>query len=176
MKIRLKIDRELLVSQMKFDPETGIGSWLARDNINLWDRSFNANLASKNIGTIGKSGYLNANFNGKRHSVHRLAWVYYYGEPPVGVIDHINGIKTDNRIVNLRDVSQSHNCQNRKVAATNNLSSGLLGVTWSKKSCKWQAQIGINGKLKYLGLFVDKYLAHEAYLSEKRKHHKGCTI
>jgi len=54
-----------------------------------------------------KIGYIIIKINRKDYQAHRLAWLYEYGNFPKQTIDHINRIKTDNRICNLRDVSQS---------------------------------------------------------------------
>ena len=112
--------------------------------------------------------------DGKRYFAHKIAWLIHYGEFPNGQIDHKNGIRDDNRIDNLRDVNNSVNAQNKRAKSNN--SSGLLGVSWMKSAKKWRAQIKTDKGIKYLGIFNSKDRAHEAYLQEKRKHHKGCTI
>ena len=99
----------------------------------------------------------------------------YYGEHPKGDIDHINGIKDDNRIENLRDVSKSVNLQNRKQAPKHS-SSGVLGVSWHEDCQKWRASIKIQGKKKYLGLFTSKEEAHQVYVAAKRQFHEGNTL
>ena len=98
-----------------------------------------------------------------------------YGEMPKQNIDHINGIRDDNRIENLRDVSQKINLQNKRNPNANSTSK-FLGVCWHKSRNKWQSQIAVNGKDKYLGLFETAELAHEAYLIAKRELHEGCTL
>ena len=60
-----------------------------------------------------KSGYIRINFKGNIVCAHRLAWVLHYGAWPVGVIDHINRDRADNRIVNLRDVTPTENARNK---------------------------------------------------------------
>ena len=56
----------------------------------------------KQVGSLHKHGYLHCKVGSKHYKVHRLAWFLYYGEFPKNDIDHINGIRTDNRIENLR--------------------------------------------------------------------------
>ena len=98
-----------------------------------------------------------------------------YGTWPENQIDHINGVRHDNRIDNLRDVLQSTNAQNqRKPSATNKC--GFLGVNFHKCSNRWIAQIHVQGKKKHLGLFDTPKEAHEAYVTAKRELHEGCTI
>lgn len=109
---------------------------------------------------------------------YRVAWALYYGDWPKGEIDHINGITSDDRIENLRDVTRSVNQQNIKKAMANKKSSKLLGVYKDnrKKKKKWRSSIMTNGVEKYLGLFSTEAEAHAAYIKEKRKMHDGCTI
>ncbi len=82
--------------------------------------------------------------------MHRLAWLYMYGEWPVGDIDHINGIRDDNRLINLRSVSRQENLRNRRTGRNN--TSGVMGVNWDKSLGKWRSSIGIGGKTKHLGV------------------------
>ncbi|MBD1229107.1 HNH endonuclease [Xenorhabdus griffiniae] len=83
--------------------------------------------------------------------IHRLAWLLYYGRWPSEFIDHINGDKSDNRIVNLREASNTENSWNSKMRKNN--SSGIKGVCWCKSKKKWVARIRIDGKRKTLGYF-----------------------
>jgi hypothetical protein len=127
-------------------------------------------------GYKNKNGYIVIGIKGKIFQAHRLAWLFVFGVFPDKEIDHINGIKTDNRISNLRNVSKIVNLQNIKKAFKHNLSSGLLGVSLVKKSGKYKSRININGKTKHLGCFDTAEEAHNKYLVEKRKYHSGCTI
>lgn len=103
------------------------------------------------LGGDNGGGYLRFRLNGKRCMVHRLAWLYVYGEMPDGGIDHINGDASDNRIENLRSVSQQENMKNRKKPRAN--TSGRVGVSWINRFGKWQAFIWIDGVMKSLGYF-----------------------
>ena len=127
-------------------------------------------------GCIGSDGYVVFNVDNTRYLAHRLAWLYVTGSWPEGQIDHINGNRSDNRFVNLRDVPQSINMQNLRAAQRSKKSCNLLGVYFNKKDKFWYSQIKINGKNKSLGCFNDAAKAQAAYVDAKRRLHEGCTI
>ncbi len=111
--------------------------------------------------------------NGEKQSkrVHRLvAQAFlpnYYNKPEV---DHINRIRSDNRLINLRWVTKIENSMN--LTKQENTSSQYIGVSWEKLRKKWTANIRLNGKKKTLGRFNNEYEAHLAYqhaLQEKKK-------
>lgn len=131
--------------------------------------------AGKVTGSMDTKGHLGFRVDKRMCLAHRMAWLYVHGELPMGQIDHINGIRTDNRIANLRDVSASVNAQNLHAARSDN-KTGLLGVSWKAKANKYVAQIQVDGRVRYLGLFHDPNAAHQAYLNAKRANHPGCTI
>jgi len=118
-------------------------------------------------------GYRSVRCLGSRYSAHRLAWVIFYGKWPDGEIDHINHDPSDNRIVNLRDVSKSINQQNLSGPQKNN-KAGFLGVWKNKK--RWGSRIRSEGKDIFLGNFDTPQQAHEAYLVAKRDMHPGGTL
>jgi hypothetical protein len=109
------------------------------------------------------------------YKAHRLVWLYVNGAWPTHSIDHINGIRDDNRIENLRDVPQKVNGENRRQAQRNN-QSGYLGVSWNRSRGKWAASIRTDRRLKHLGWFDSPEEASEMYLSAKRRMHVGCTV
>ena len=98
-------------------------------------------------------GYLQIRLQSQRYKSHRLAWLYVYGVWPEDQIDHINRIRTDNRISNLREVSHKQNHQNRSKSSHN--TSGHSGVSWYKQKSRWRAQITHNQKDIHLGLFTN---------------------
>lgn len=116
-------------------------------------------------GSLNK-GYLLITIDGKRYRAHRLAWLYVHGCMPKE-IDHINGNRSDNRIINLRNVTRSENSKNHCVPSNNK--SGVMGVYWNKAASKWQAYIKLNGKPRYLGVFADKF---DAICSRKSAEYK----
>ena len=99
------------------------------------------------LSSITDRGYVQAYIDGKQHKVHRLAWIYVYGYTPIN-LDHINHIRNDNRICNLREASQKQNSRN--MANTNN-KTGVMGVAVSGK--KYSAKIKVDGKQIHLGTF-----------------------
>ena len=118
-------------------------------------------------------GYRFIKIRSLRYAAHRLVWLHMHGDWPTHEIDHINGIPTDNRIENLRDVPHQLNVQNLRTR-TSSSSTGLLGV--GPKDGKWRARIRVNDKPLILGTFDTKELAYAAYVDAKRALHQGCTI
>ena len=108
--------------------------------------------------------------DGVLYLCHRLAWLYVHGSMPYGLIDHKNGDGLDNRLENLRVVTNKQNIQASLRVPRHN-TSGLKGASFSKKMGKWIAGISINGKRKHIGCFDTAEEAHEAYLSAKREVH-----
>jgi len=129
----------------------------------------------KEAGWKDSRGYRRLKIQGQTVFAHRLAWALVHKRWPDGDIDHINGIKDDNRIENLRDVSKSINLQNRRTT-TKDSSSGYLGVSWDKYCGKWKAQISVNGTKKHIGVYATEEEAYDAYLQQKRELHEGNTL
>jgi hypothetical protein len=129
-------------------------------------------------GYVHTSGYVRICVLGRKYAAHRLAWLYMHGEWPDRLIDHVNGVKSDNRITNLRQSDFTLNAENQKRASVTSLS-GLLGVCVArdrKRSKPYQARICVRGVSHYLGCFSTPEEAHEAYKQMKRTLHAGCTI
>ena len=127
------------------------------------------------VGTKRIFGYLGCQINNYNYLMHRLAWLYIYGVWPTHEIDHRNGIKTDNRISNLRDCNHNINTQNKTKPHSNNRS-GYLGVSPNHSRNKWRVRIGVNNKYIHIGYYDSPESAYKAYLNAKRKYHEGCTI
>jgi hypothetical protein len=104
-------------------------------------------------GFIRSDGYRRITIFGKKYLAHRLIWIYVYGYYPHKFIDHINRIKDDNRICNLREATNSQNKCNTDKQSNN--TSGYKGVCWNKERGKWWASITLNGKRTHLGYFAD---------------------
>ena len=114
-----------------------------------------------------KDGYYRVFIHGKSYKLHRIAWLYVYGSWPTGQIDHINGVKTDNRICNLRDVNQSLNMHNIHLPSAGKKSCLPRGVYLEHG--RYRARIKINNRVKNLGSFDTIIKAESAYLSAKRE-------
>lgn len=131
--------------------------------------------ADVEVAAIQLRGYRRVSLFGQRFLAHRLAWFYVHGKWPEKHIDHINGIRGDNRIENLREADDRLNLENlRKAKSTNK--SGFLGVHLHKQTGRWRARIEVRGKFVHLGLFDTPDEAHGVYLKAKRELHEGCTI
>lgn len=145
-----------------YNPDTGILTQKIKTNnrVNVGDEA----------GDISPStGYRRVCINRKRYSVHRIIWLYVYGHMPTSVIDHINMIRDDNRIENLRLATHSENHWN--IGKYKNNTTGFKGVTWCKTNKKFKSQIRIKGKTFNLGSFDDPELAAKAYQDFALKHH-----
>lgn len=136
-----------------YDPETG----LFRRNVTTSARA----MAGASCGDLDGKGYMRLRVDHKRYSAHRLAWMYVHGYWPPHEIDHINGIRTDNRICNLRLADTFTN--KRNTPAYKNNKSGAKGVSWSATSKKWRARIRIDGREVGLGLHDTVESANAAY-------------
>jgi hypothetical protein len=121
-------------------------------------------------GTTNGNGYRQIGIGGRIYPAHRLAWCWTYGKWPIYDIDHINGVKDDNRLANLREATRSENMQNQRRAQSSNKSSGILGVHKTAKQ-KWLAHIKLNKKLHYLGSFDTAEAACAAYTAAKQALH-----
>lgn len=152
---------------LQYDPETGFFLRIACQ--------YRPKQAGLIAGCINRRGYVVLSVNGEKIRGHRAAWLYVHGCFPDGQIDHINGIKHDNRIANLRDVTKEVNMQNMRQPRRDN-TSGFLGASWHKQHGKWMASIFVDGKARHIGLFSSAELASKAYLEAKRRLHEGCTI
>ncbi|MBS0227683.1 MAG: HNH endonuclease [Proteobacteria bacterium] len=114
---------------------------------------------------MSPSGYVIIGVDGVLYRAHRLAWLYVFGEWPVREIDHLNQIKTDNRIANLRDVDRGHNEANKSTASSASIS-GVRGVS-PRQDGAFVARIARKRKLIHLGAFRSISEAEAAYLKAK---------
>lgn len=161
-----EITREYVNSILDYDEYSGFFTWKVRSDARP---QWNARYAGTRAGSVNFGGYVMLVFSGINIPAHRLAWFLTNGAWPEGHIDHANGDCSDNRINNLRECSRSENQQNRAISTRNK--SGFTGVSFVKKTNKWDARISINLKQIFLGNFDTAEEASDAYLSAKKKHH-----
>lgn len=145
----MKLTQERLKELLSYDPDTGE---FFRDG--------------KLVGSNNGNGYKRITINGHKYYSHRLAWFYVYGYLPEHGIDHINRIKDDNQISNLREVSQS--CNIRNANGRSNSTSGIKGV--HKNHSNWVAQITVGSKTFHLGTFSTLFAAAKARVAAEEKY------
>ena len=159
---------ETLRKLFNYDSDTGKLYWKPRtpdmfDNRKNYAesscKSWNTRYAGKEAFTAKKEAYdgyyVGAIFD-ILYLAHRIVWALHYEKrPDLSLdIDHINGVKTDNRINNLRLVTREINSKNASMQCNN--TSGFNGVYWQKSTKKWHSQIKADGKRIHLGLFANK--------------------
>lgn len=161
----MKLTRERLCELLRYEPESGLFIRLTRPcgTVQIGDVA----------GSINKDGYVRILIDGRGYMAHRLAWLYVNGTWPENEIDHVNGVRSDNRVINLRDLHHSQNQTNQRKPSKRS-KTGLLGVF--KHGNKYVASISFKGKSKYLGLFETAEQAHSAYVTAKRSLHPASTI
>ena len=147
---------ERLRAVLDYDRDSGVFTWRLRISRKIRVGSI--------AGNIMRNGYVQLMIDGRNYMAHRLAWLYVYGCWPQKVIDHIDGNPTNNRISNLRDVTQRENTENQRHPRSNN-AVGLLGVCRNKH--RWRATIQSCGRWRHLGTFDTPEEAHSAYLAAK---------
>lgn len=112
-------------------------------------------------------GYIRVGIDGVRYQAHRVIWLYVYGSWPQGAIDHINGVRHDNRLTNLRVVTTQQNCWNQRRPQQTNPYLGVYRV----RNGRFMALITAAKVRYYLGRFDTAEGAREAYLAAKAKLH-----
>lgn len=140
-----------LKSRLHYDPLTGVFTRI---------KSYHKRWEGTVAGSKDKDGYVVLKINEDAHKAHRLAWYYTYGEWPSGEIDHINGVRDDNRIENLRDVDKRSNMQNTKY----HRHGSLPGVHQPKGTPRYQAKIIYGSSNYHLGMYDTPEEAHAVYM------------
>jgi hypothetical protein len=153
------LDQATLKKYLQYDPETGVFTHIkSRRGVRMGDV----------VGTLRSDGYLRMALNGKHYYAHRLAWFYIHGVF-LKEMDHINGIRNDNRLCNLRESTAQQNTWNRTKRSDN--TSGYKGVWFKKSTNKWTSQIMDIDKRKHLGYFKTPEEAHHAYQQAAKQLH-----
>lgn len=155
------MDHRKLKQYLTYSPETGLFYWIAASS----DKTKIGDVA----GCLRPDGYVKIKVFGKAYLAHRLAWFFVHGVWPEEEIDHINRVRNDNRIENLRSILKRQQQQNMKLTTKN--TSGFVGVS-RVKSGRWRAHITIMGKFISLGVFNTPEEASEAYVVAKTKNHE----
>ena len=158
------LTQERLMSLVSYDAETGVFTW----------RITRRNCKTGAVAGSLLKGYVRISIDSKIYAAHRLAWLYTYGCWPSGEIDHINRVRNDNRLCNLREATRELNTQNANVRVDSPY--GIRGVTKHKYSNKYRARIQANKKAMLLGLFDTPEEAAAAYAAAAAKLHAQALV
>ena len=156
------VTQSRLKEVLSYDEDTGLFAWKVNKG--------RLAQAGTTAGSVNSSGYVIIWIDGRQYKASRLAWLYVNGTMPNGIIDHINRVRTDDRIKNLRLASRIENGQNLSPNRANK--SGVVGVSWHKRTKRWTAQIMFDGEKIYLGIFKTIEEAAAARSAAKAKYHK----
>ena len=154
------LTQERLKEVLHYNPLTGNFTW----RVKVAQRVKVGDIA----GTVNNYGYIRITIDGKLYMAHRLVWLYLYGYFPSKQIDHINHDRADNRLINLRCVTNAENLKNQSKFSNN--TSGVTGVCWHKLKQKWVVRININDKRLNLGYTPDFDIAVAMRKASERKY------
>lgn len=141
----LELRYEEIARLFTYDRETGVLYWKARTNITI-KHKYVAGYSTD------KDGYRRVRIGKKLYQEHRIIMLLCFGHIPENAeIDHINHMRDDNRLSNLRFVTTPENCRNRSVSSKS--TTGVTGVYFKKSLNKFTVQITVNYQLHYLGLY-----------------------
>lgn len=169
-KTDLTVERSITAERLReildYSPDTGIFIWKIKttNSIHVGDIA----------GHRSYDGYSRIKTDKFLYLSHRLAWLYIYGDWPKKYLDHINGLRHDNRLVNLRECTNSENMQNSGTRKDN--TTGITGVSFDATNNKWRVQIKVNKKSISIGRFDTLPDAIEKRQQAKQKYHTFCPI
>ena len=152
------LDIAELRNQLRYDPDTGEFWWTVPHHKRQMNRP---------VGSYDRDGYKRIFYNKRLFALHRLAFYFMTGSMPLHCVDHINGVRDDNRWCNLRLATRAENMQNKK-KQTNTVSQ-YPGLSFH--AGKWQCNIGFNNKRIYLGRYHTEEDAALAYILVKQRLH-----
>ena len=152
---------EELRAMLDYDPETGAFTWKVKVRAQT--------VVGEEAGYLNNRGYRTIMIKGVQYLSHRLAWYYVYGVEPKEYLDHVNSVRYDNRIDNLREATNTENMRNQGKKPNN--TSGFKGVHWNKGSQKFCARCWTGGKRHHLGYYDTSEEAHAAYVAFAKEHH-----
>lgn len=185
MRIYVMADKALPCPQvlrqlMSYNPQTGKLFWKERGAEWFTDGTYhtaevqaqiwNTKYAGKEAFTpLNSCRYHTGAVLGKILLAHRIAWAITHGRWPNHFLDHINGIRSDNRLCNLREATNAENLRNRGVQKDSE--SGIKGVRFDRRYGRWQARITVERRQKHLGYYDTPEAAAAAYAEAARRHH-----
>lgn len=146
-----------LLSLLNYNSKTGKFTWAGKSKFS------NVKIGSE-AGYVERNGYVRISFRGRRYGAHQLVWMLVYGTWPK-FLDHINGVRSDNRISNLRESSHRLNQLNRK----EHRQGKFPGVRFMPSRNKWIARMSINGKDTCVGYCNTEIEAQQAYLKKLKE-------
>lgn len=172
MAAKADITPEMLRQLLRYEPETGMLYWKPRP-LNMFPnermgRIWNTRFAGKEAGAMMTTGYSLIRLWMKPFLAHRIIWMLEYGAWPTGEIDHIDGVRNNNALVNLRDVSHHENTKNLRPRS--GTTSGVNGVRFDEKSKRWNSYICLDGKSKFLGSFPNLEEAADVRAKANKKY------
>ena len=151
--------RELL----HYNEASGVFIWKRRPETKPTDKTWNKRYAGKVAGNRNVShGYVVIDIDGKPRFAHRMAFLYMTGDVPA-YVDHVNGMRHDNRWSNIRPCNAVQNAANKTVR--NDSSTGLKGVHLHKKRLHHVKPFQARLKRRSLGYFATAEEAHAAYFA-----------
>lgn len=158
------IIKELTQQLLNYDAKTGVFTWRQ-------DRGNGRIKRGARAGSKRTDGYREIRINRRPLMEHRIAWFLCHGELPECQLDHINRIRDDNRLENLRIAPENatHNNQNRKVGRNN--TSGCKGVMWDKRLNKWIVRLKSKGRSLYFGVYASFDDAVTARIAAEHRYH-----
>lgn len=162
MAVKALPSQEVLRQLLRFEAQTGKLFWRARrpehfsplkqtpgHAASMW----NSRYAGQEAFTcLNDAGYKTGRIFNNLMRAHRVIYALHFGAWPDAEIDHINGVRADNRIENLRPVSRTENSHN--VAVHRDSGTGLIGISWYPRLNKWCARICVNGVRTHIGVFA----------------------
>ena len=171
---RHTLPAHLLGDFLNHDPEMGILTWKSRDSrwfqseghCRTWNTRYSGKPA---LNYVKGNGYLEGSILDHKTYAHRAIWAMVHGDWPQSDVDHINGVKTDNRIANLRLATRSQNCMNRP--AQSNSKTGVKGVWFRRDIGKFESAIWVRSRKHRVGVFETLAEAQEAYANAATRLH-----
>ena len=152
-----------LIGVLRYDSLTGLVTW-AKDCGGKDGKIYKKGAEAGSL----THGYREVGYNYNKYKIHRVAWFLHHGTIPEGEVDHINHIRDDNRIANLRDIPREDNRRNLTKKANNK--SGCTNVYFAKWANKYRVGIRVEGKKKHIGYYKDYDEAVQASKDAKIKY------